>query len=352
MDIYKHMRSKDVAEHCRKLGHVFNTFEMAHIIGSRYGPLLEKHKAWGELISDYPDMPFPETEFSKDCSDVHEELRKRIAHQKRLMDMFYGKEPGAVYLCPMCRCGRVVFPSFERALEEGREYPGDCDLGTDKIRITKAYTNEGGLMITADVDFDGNLYFIEAYGESDLDIVRERFDFLEIEDVFYANIPIPFKRGDILTARRSIVEDEDEAKPGEKERIVVLNWVDRFDEELLSQHAKYINTGKNDMRAYCFSANENGILHRNEILGYDRFEYRTEEPEGKDGLLPCVSSYLQKRPGGKPDCMGLSELLTMQLRIVFEKLLRDDLDITRLDSYNNYGSVTDEGLRLRKMRFD
>jgi hypothetical protein len=121
--------------------------------------------------------------------------------------------------------------------------------------------------------------------------------------------------------------------------------MDRFDEELLSRHEKYINTGKYDMCAYCFSVSENGILHRKEILGYDRFEYHTGELYGKDRLLRCVGSYLQKRPGEKPEYMGLPELMTMQLRIVFEKLLEDDLDIAGLDRLNNYGSVTDEGLR-------
>lgn len=46
MDIYQFIDSKDIREHCRKLGHPFNTVESAYLVWqSRNTPLAGKHAA-------------------------------------------------------------------------------------------------------------------------------------------------------------------------------------------------------------------------------------------------------------------------------------------------------------------
>ena len=54
MDIYNFIRSRDVADYCREINKVWNTFEMALIIGRSSIPVIEKHKAWRELIRMLP----------------------------------------------------------------------------------------------------------------------------------------------------------------------------------------------------------------------------------------------------------------------------------------------------------
>ena len=57
MDIYGFINSRDVAAHCREINKVWTPFEMAVIIGRSDKTMSEKHAAWRELITDYPDMP-------------------------------------------------------------------------------------------------------------------------------------------------------------------------------------------------------------------------------------------------------------------------------------------------------
>ena len=57
MDIYSFIKSKDVAAYCREINKTWNTFEMVIIIERCYSKkIIERHKAWRELIDQYPDM--------------------------------------------------------------------------------------------------------------------------------------------------------------------------------------------------------------------------------------------------------------------------------------------------------
>ena len=61
MDIYSYLNSKDVAAHCRNLGHQFNTIEAAFIIDRcRRLSIRDKHTAFRELMETMPDMMLPE----------------------------------------------------------------------------------------------------------------------------------------------------------------------------------------------------------------------------------------------------------------------------------------------------
>ena len=58
MDIYRFLDSSEVVKaHCREIGKIWNTYEMALIIGHSTQPRDERLKAWRELIDNYPDMP-------------------------------------------------------------------------------------------------------------------------------------------------------------------------------------------------------------------------------------------------------------------------------------------------------
>ena len=73
MDIYSFINSRDIAEHCRKIGHTWNPLEMAAIIDMSHRTVEERHKAWHKLMSDYPDMPVPETNDHDGYPSLHME---------------------------------------------------------------------------------------------------------------------------------------------------------------------------------------------------------------------------------------------------------------------------------------
>ena len=97
MDIYSFINSRDVAAYCREIKKKWNPFEMAVIIGKSSYPMIKKHTAWREIISDYPDMPTPKNRYGKSAPSLHKELEKRITYHERLLAIFKANEQGAVY---------------------------------------------------------------------------------------------------------------------------------------------------------------------------------------------------------------------------------------------------------------
>ena len=78
MDIYRFIRSADVANHCRKLNKEWNTCEMAIIIYRSKQSKENRNKVWQELIDNYPDMPATPNFLSGGFDSIHEKLRQII----------------------------------------------------------------------------------------------------------------------------------------------------------------------------------------------------------------------------------------------------------------------------------
>ena len=61
MNIYDFFNSRDVAEHCKNIGHKFTAMEIAFLVWqSNEHTLAEKHTAWQKIIDTMPDEPLPE----------------------------------------------------------------------------------------------------------------------------------------------------------------------------------------------------------------------------------------------------------------------------------------------------
>ena len=86
MDIYDFIKSRDVANHCRVIGHEFNSIEMAVIINknSWHKTLAQKHKAYREIITNSPDMHFHESLNIKKKDSLHRFLQDLIAWELKL----------------------------------------------------------------------------------------------------------------------------------------------------------------------------------------------------------------------------------------------------------------------------
>jgi len=78
MDIYSYINSKDVAVHCREIDKTWTPYEMAIIISRSNRTMDEKHAAWRELITDYPDMPTPKSLHYKSYDSLHVKLLEAI----------------------------------------------------------------------------------------------------------------------------------------------------------------------------------------------------------------------------------------------------------------------------------
>lgn len=315
MDIYNYINSRDVAQHCREINKVWTPFEMAVLISQSNRPISEKHTAWCELMNEYPDMPTKENHMYNSYESFHEKLLKLIDYENQTLALFMKSEPGAVYAYTLWWNGKYhsytksVYSTYDKALATVRE---GWERGeASEIVISKIFPDDMG-RINAYVDYDGNVYSIYS--------IFDEQSGIDSVDVFYAqyiDIPVPFKRGDILTASPDPLGDN-------KKAIFVLDCIDRDNPVSFARHLDHGDA--TDMAGWGFFVDENGILYGDHIMSYDCFVYFNGKLEGKDALLHYVNLFIN-------DKIGLSGLLTMQCRILLEEQIENNL---RIDTHGGY----------------
>jgi hypothetical protein len=334
MDIYSFICSKAVAEHCRSIGKTWNTLEMAVIIDRSNRTIADKHAAWMEMVEDYPDMPAMPNYHEVQFESVHAMIRERIAYEKQAIAWFKTPENGVYY---NCRCNykggdafdNDPFTTFEKALADLNEKWTESEVSN--FCFQRIIVDDRESRLYADTDYAGNLYRIDAYApdevyekwfpsftrdnwESGINLKWHGFEFAEL---FFIDIPIPFKRGDILMSNGwgrpeifVLVENNDDLKSQE--------WYARSLRGEISDGT--------DMQSWGFFVYETGSLYHEHIGSYDEFEYYEGELKGKDRLLYYVSLFLR-------DELALDGLLTMHGRLIAEQLLDNNFPIGSHNSW-------------------
>ena len=98
MDIYNLINSKAIQEHCRKIGHKFNTEELTVLIyRNKKMSVEDKIKAYQELIEKYEDMEVIERINCKHYDSVKDMIRGEIKRIKELIDILKRDEQDVVY---------------------------------------------------------------------------------------------------------------------------------------------------------------------------------------------------------------------------------------------------------------
>ena len=340
MDIYSFIRSKDVATHCRNIGKTWNTCEMATMIDRSNHTIADKHTAWQKLIEQYPDMSAIMPNYHKVCFDsVHKKIAERIDYDQQAIKWFKTPENGALYTYGSHTWGAGNFTTFEKALTDLTESwfnkrkelnpyfekAIDTDLifgwsqnGVPYIYFEKKFPDlevGGGAALC---DCDGNLYKLWVWVEDEVyakwfpHVTKNQktmvglYEF-EFADLFFIDIPIPFKRGDLLTCAGH-----------KKTEVFVLDGCNIFDNP--KQYARCLRGeigDGSDLDGWGFFVNDAGVLYGDHTKDYDSFEYYNGELVGKDRLLHYVSLFIS-------DKIRLPEFLTMQNRLIAEHLLNSN----------------------------
>ena len=325
MNVYDFIRSRDVAEHCRKTGKAWNTFEMAAIIARSLCPMDEKHKAWRALIADRPDMPAPPNVHRTRFDSIHGKLSEIIDYEERVFALFKKTEPGAVYRYRVrqrddYRHSDGVFSTHEKALADARKrWEGDEIAGG--IWVEKLFTDdaEQEYRMDATCDHDGNFYDLTFFGMKEETHAR-LFPGIPFHDCgqdtlsvnFYIDIPVPFKRGDILTYSAGWTRLRG------KSPAFALDLLDRDDPQRLERILSGKMCDGSDLTGWGFYVDDGGTLYGDHFHDHDDLEYYRGKVEGKDRLLHYVSLYLK-------DEITLPALLTMQCRLMLEHQLNNEL---------------------------
>jgi hypothetical protein len=343
MNIYDYLRSRDIAAYCHKINKVWNTHEMAVIIGRSNRTMTEKHRAWQELIDKYPDMPV-ESLHRMSFASIHKKLAEIMDYEDHVLKLFKKKETDTVYKYSLrinnnYLDSEIVFSSYEKALEAVKDsWKRDevSYINIEKISIDDIKNDKS--RINAFFDYNGNLYKLSYYGGNKelgaklfANINPDEASGDEFTEKFYIDIPTPFKRGDILIERSSILGQL------EKSRVFVHDGLVRDDPKVLKRCLKGIMGDGSDLMGWGFFVGENGILYGDHTDDHDSFEYYKKELKGNQRLLYYTSLYMK-------DEIRLTELLTMQCRIMLEHQLNNNLPV------NTHGCYIPEHLLAREER--
>jgi len=324
MDIYRFIRSRDVAAHCRAIGKTWNTCEMAAIIDRSDLPMAEKHAAWRVLITDYPDMPSIRNIHRISFDSTHKKLEEIIAYNERIWELFQTPENDMLYRFRV-QCDDVhydsdcLFSTYEKALASARDrWEQD---GISAVRIFKQFVDDetcerGGIEAVFNDDetlrrvfFTGRAELNEKYCAS---VGAEDLYYGMFEDNFYIDIPTPFKQGDILAMYK---EGLRWPLP-----VFVLDRLYRDNSEWLEACLRGDRGDGTDLCGWAYYVAQDGLLTANHAMNHDRFVYFKDHLDGKNRLLHYVSLFLKKE-------IGLPELLTWQCRIMMEHLLENNLQM-------------------------
>ncbi|MCL2192651.1 MAG: hypothetical protein FWB78_04555 [Treponema sp.] len=153
VNVYDFIRSRDVAEHCRKIGRVWNTFEMAVIIARSLRPMDEKHEARRALIDRHPDMPAPPNVHRTRFDSLHKKLAEIIDYEERAVALFKKPEPGAV-TGTGCAGATVTATRTAFFRPTGKHSPMRwSDGGATKLRAEFGWINYSPMMQTRNTEW-------------------------------------------------------------------------------------------------------------------------------------------------------------------------------------------------------
>jgi hypothetical protein len=286
MDIYSLIISKDVGDYCRELGHTFNSAETAAIIASSKRTLKEKHALYREILSDYPDMPVPAAYDTEARDSLHSWLREIIDYEEKSVSEFFTPGDDIVYFYSVHwdedkkRTGGY-FRTAEGAISDLRR-----DFKFEPLP-DNGFTVHNELIIDAGSTPRDHFWHADFNVEGELtDISTTWADCPDSPDTLYFDIPVPFKRYDILEVA------------GEPDSVFMLDRLSRTNKK---------NT-RDDMSGLGFYVGNDGRLYHYSPGYPDTFKYHTVDLNGKNRLLHHVRRFMT----GKTNLETLSEKIAIK----------------------------------------
>lgn len=207
--------SQNIREHLQKIEYKFSALEVAFLLWNNKNiTISQKHGYWNTLTKEMPDEEIKRRINTDPYPSLHDYLRAYKETQNALLAEFYD-EKNAVYsyrfYCEgdndWCENYKTVYPTYNAAYSALKE---DFDLPIVKVEIKKQRLDEPKRIITVMMTKDEKPTDIDVLGatKQESDILYGVFEGL------WLDIPLPFKRGDILQAKRSYYDCETEdSKP-------------------------------------------------------------------------------------------------------------------------------------------
>lgn len=305
MDIYGLINSKAIKDHCRKIKHKFNILELTVLIyRNKKMSVEEKICAYKKLITDYEDMKIIKNYRTENHNTVKEMIKSEIERVEKLVEILKRDEEDIIYTynyyCKNLYTIGIVegqneynniyrkFKEVKNAIEEEIKEDEENEILSFSIRKRTLREHKDNFEIKADYILDENRY-LKLVNVYDL-----KSEYLDIS-MFCINLPVPFKRGDLLVSTFYSPFYEGSFLDMQKFPFVLENlitWRENF-QELLDTG----NYDSSDMEGTGYFITEDGKLCYDNVFDYDSWEYFEGELKGSEKLLKGVSNLIKDQIG-------------------------------------------------------
>ena len=287
MNIYNFFVSPDIVSHCKKIGYRFDPLEMAIIVALSKKTIKEKHEAWNEIISSYPDMPIHGSMNFKARVSLHGYLKEIISFEEDALKDFLmsdGKEDyrftafwddDELGKYDNCFQGCFTNTSFGDAWAEFSKYWLYANNKMIYVMFAKKKK-----MIDEDtkslvyINCKGEIYRVENSAYNSID---------RLEQIFF-HLPVPFEKGDVV-----------EFYDGE---IGVLDNIPHQNPRFSCEdYVSDKNVDGSDMLLKCYRINKNGRIVYDCYPGscLHTLRYFRGELQGQERFLKYLSQFIKNK---------------------------------------------------------
>lgn len=313
MDICKYINSRPIRDYLRKMEYDFNAKEAAWLINQCNSiSLVEKHKAWKQLMKEMPDYDLGKRFDYLPDNSLYELIRGNIKNDEKLYELFKKKEADAVYqyrfYCPNDSSWCEDYDGIYSSLEEcWSEIEDDMDLDIEIIDIRKRYISSNK---TIEVRFTPNRTVMNIYSNYKDD---EKIDVLEVNfDEMWFEFPVPFEKGDILVPVH---------RPGPNYKWsewgpIVMDSISPWEKELNERIQNSIHGDSSDMLVWGFFQDPDGRIYHECEFNYMDYEYYKGPFDGPRRLLTALSNFIKGN-------IRVELLLTAYRKIIMDEVCDD-----------------------------
>lgn len=346
MNAIDFINSKDIREYLEKIEYKFTPLQSTYIIDCSKKPLTEKHEAFRELIANTDDCEIKERRNFESFKSLHKFLEAYIEHQECLTKALYEEEPGSVYCYAyvdrrgyfrdydVYNCYNACFDDAKHLLMSENEKAEEITKFYIHKKVFKSQFAEAADVIEAEYNSGFELVNIKLNFDADKEKYKCPWKNYNLFEYLWVNIPVPFKKGDIIINRYDRVS--------ENEPMVYTGLITDYkrtesDEKHESRIRRYEDEGdETDMCYYAISVNDTLNVWDDHHTSYLNIEYYNEELTGRYRMLKPISSYMKEE-------ISMDLLINGIINITDEERLEDRSGLVK-------SWYTDEGLKLAGMQ--
>lgn len=306
VDPIEFIDSVDIRGHLHTIGYQPDPVEASYLIyQSAFKTLAQKHEAWKWIIDNTEDVPVPKRNWTEGWDSLHKMLQDYMAIENCIIENLKASDSNSIYQSnsELIFGERGFVRKFEDcyrdAIAQNKEYADDCDtlrkkresgFSISKFPVSSNADDIG--RIKAEFNSDGELMSVWTWDAINEALKHPRLDVSIDQDVWtlsfdgmWFDIPIPFKRGDIV---QDVVCGEPFAL------LSTVPWVYKERGWSSDEHGDSTDMDAGGMCARCIYDMVNTAgYYCGDDCPYLRLEYYRGDFDGRNEYLQAYSAYVK-----------------------------------------------------------